>query len=425
MNTILAMEQAFFESLADQMSIHDIPDLEKLEARDKSTENVLSVGANGNATIQIAGPLSMNGPSGFLKFLGIAGTSYRSIIQAANEAAEDEDIETVRLIVNSPGGDIAGVDETWTALMNLSAKKKVIAENHGIMASAAYWLASAADEIVATSPTASTGSIGVIITQMDSKNKIKVVSSNAPNKDTDASTKAGRKVIQDRADALERIFISRVAEGRGVSEETVRTKFGRGGVLVAEDPDKSKPDAISVGLIDSLTKTESRCTRKSASASGVGVQSATEPANGDCQSQKDEIMKLDEIYAKHPELRTEVQGQVDEAVKAALETEGRKTTKIAGFLETEGYMGNSKFVALACNVLKGESKIEALEGAAVVMDMTATEETQAKAHEDQEEAGETKTEVIPPKVEPTVLETGVCESNEDLDALIEAEKAGA
>jgi ClpP class serine protease len=422
MNTILAIEQNFFEYLADQMTIHDIPDLEQLEARDRSTEDVLSVGTDGNATIQITGPLSMNGPSGILKFLGIGGTSYRSIIQAANEAAEDDDIETVRLIVNSPGGDIAGVDETWSALMALSEKKKVIAENHGIIASAAYWLASAADEIVAMSPTSQTGAIGVIITQMDSEKKVKVVSSNAPNKATDANTKAGRQVIQERADALERIFISRVAEGRGVSEETVRTKFGRGGVLVAEDPDKTKPDAISVGLIDSLTKTESRGKRKRASASGVGVQSATEPKNGDCQIQEDVFMKLDEIFAKHPELRAEVQALVDSAVQDAVAKENQKAVKVASYLKAPEY-AHEKFTALACNVLEGTSEIASLEGAIVAFDMLKAGEKQEAA--EKEEPEETKSEIVPPVKKSDVLETGVCMTNEDLDALIEdEEKAG-
>jgi ClpP class serine protease len=253
MDSILAIEQSFFEYLADQIAIHQITDEMIIEARmpETSTPNILQVGRDGEATIEITGPLSMNGPGGFMRFLGIGGTSYKSIIQAANEAAEDEDIKTVRLLVNSPGGQIQGVDETWMALMALSEKKHVIAENHGIMASAAYWLASAADEIVATSPSAMTGSIGVLITQKSQDEKtVRIVSTNAPEKNTEDGSKESLKILQDRADALERIFLERVSTGRGVTVETVKKKFGRGGVLVAEDPDKSKPDAISVGLID-------------------------------------------------------------------------------------------------------------------------------------------------------------------------------
>ena len=86
---------------------------------------------------------------------------------------------------------------------------------------------------------------------MDVK-EIVITSSNAPNKNPDPESKVGVKVIQDRVDALERIFYQRISEGRGVSTEDIKENFGRGGLLVSFDPDPNKPDAVSVKMIDSV-----------------------------------------------------------------------------------------------------------------------------------------------------------------------------
>jgi hypothetical protein len=133
-------------------------------------------------------------------------------------------------------------------------------------------------------------------------------------------------------------------------------------------------------------------------------------------------MKLDEIYAKHPELRAQVQGLVDSAVEKAVETEKQKAVKVASYLKAPEY-AHAKFTALACNVLEGTSEIASLEGAIVAFDMLKAEEKQEVATVEQPEP--TKTEIVPPVQKSDVLETGVCMSNEDLDALIEdEEKAG-
>ena len=109
--------------------------------------------AGDTAIIEIRGTLT-NRPSFIGSFLGFNTTSYNDI-QAAIETIEaDDTIKKVRLIIDSPGGVVTGVDETWTAIKALAKTREVVAENHGMIASGAYWLASAANKIVATSPAA-------------------------------------------------------------------------------------------------------------------------------------------------------------------------------------------------------------------------------------------------------------------------------
>jgi hypothetical protein len=160
--------------------------------------------------------------------------------------------------MDTPGGEVQGVDAVYERVAALAQRKRVTAENHGLLASAGYWIASAANEIVAMSPTVETGSIGVVILGYDTSDiekrigfkRVKIISRNAPNKAPELASEEGRAVLQEKADAIERVFISRVAQGRGVSEEKVTSDFGRGDVLIACDPDKNKPDAMRVGLVD-------------------------------------------------------------------------------------------------------------------------------------------------------------------------------
>lgn len=232
---------------------------------------ITRVEGSNEALIEISGPLSPAGPSPLARFFGYAGTGYADIIAAAKELENDPIVDTVRLVMNTPGGTVAGMDQARQALKSLASVKKVIAENHGMIASAGYYLATAANEINALSPLAKTGSIGIIVagfdyTENDARygiKKIKIVSKNAPNKQPDPTTTHGIAVIQDEIDAMERVFIQKITEGRSKTTEFVVEHFGKGGMLIALDPDSEKPSALNVGMIDNVV-------------TGLGISNAVE-----------------------------------------------------------------------------------------------------------------------------------------------------
>jgi ClpP class serine protease len=123
-------------------------------------------------------------------------------------------------------------------------------------ASAAYWLASQAGEIV-IERAASVGSIGVVATVSkqeaagsDGRRSYEIVSSGAPLKRPDPSTDEGKAAIQEQIDAIEKSFIADVARGRKVSAGVVRSEFGRGGMVSGEA-------AISAGMADKIGTLES------------------------------------------------------------------------------------------------------------------------------------------------------------------------
>jgi protease-4 len=83
--------------------------------------------------------------------------------EALRKAEADPDIVGVIVKINSPGGSVAASDTIYHEIMRFRQKKKIplSAFIMGIGASGGYYVASAADRIIA-SPTSVTGSIGVI-----------------------------------------------------------------------------------------------------------------------------------------------------------------------------------------------------------------------------------------------------------------------
>ena len=77
-----------------------------------------------------------------------------------HKATMDSRVDGIMLVFDSPGGTVSGVPEAAQVIRDAAAKKPVLALASGLMASAAYWLASGASMIMAE-PSAQVGSIGV------------------------------------------------------------------------------------------------------------------------------------------------------------------------------------------------------------------------------------------------------------------------
>ena len=344
---------------------------------DQSAEDLLSINGD-TASISIVGILTQNGPDLFDRIFGIAGTGYKQLIEAINMVMANEDIKNVRLEMNTPGGDAHGCDAVCSALRTLGEKKSLIAFNNGIVASGGYWLATAADKIISTSPMNETGSIGVILTVLDSSERleemgIKIVeftSKHAPNKNPGISTPREMSLIQERINALERVFISRVAEGRKVTEKTVIETFGKGGVFVAQDPDPKKPDAVTVGMIDEVI-------------AGLKVNLLNNKTNNNIKSQtlKENKMDFKQLCIENSGLKEHVEGLVSDAHQAGVDDankEVRLRVDYAGpILASDAYKPAVK--KLASQVITGESEKSSLESVVTMADIQIEEDKDAQA----------------------------------------------
>lgn len=318
--------------------------------------NILSIEGD-TATIEIVGILNKEGPDFFDKIFGIAVTGYNQIIAAAQEIAENDSVKKVILKMDTPGGLAIGVDEAFQAINSL--EQKVIAENHGMIASAGYWLAVSADEIVSTSPTNLTGSIGVKIAGFDPSKaetefgikRVVIVSENAPEKDATLRTKKGIATLQKEVNAIERVFFDRISGARNVTIEHIKENFGQGAVFVADDPGFEEKDAISVNMIDGLTEQFTAPKKK-------------QPTNFRTEKGKKELLTMDpltlaECFNKNPVAKTEHESIVKTARKeAAVDARKELIASIEKRMETlkpfiEGDVYGSSVRGLALKALTG------------------------------------------------------------------------
>jgi ClpP class serine protease len=182
------------------------------------------------------------------------GAALDSMMRDFRVAEAAGNVERIVMLFDTPGGVVSGLAEAGEAIR--AAKKPVTAYVTGIAASAGYWLASQAQEIVMESA-ASVGSIGVIASLSrqvqpgaNGTMAYEVVSSNAPYKRPDPATEEGRASLQAQVDALEAVFIGAVAKGRGVTASTVRAEFGRGAMVAARE-------AVERGMADRIGTLES------------------------------------------------------------------------------------------------------------------------------------------------------------------------
>jgi ClpP class serine protease len=377
------------------------------------------------AIINIQGLLSQEGPNLIDRIFGFTGTGYLEILEAIAEVQKSEDVKTVRLIMNTPGGQVDGVDKVFQAVSELSKSKTVIAESHGLIASAGYWIASAASRIIATSPADQIGSIGVVVvavdfSKCDKEHGIEVIvirSANAPNKVPDPATEKGKEVLQKRVDAIERVFIGRISEGRGIPVETIEKDFARGSVLIADDPDIEKDDALSVGMIDAV---ESPVIPAEAPKDGGRKQKAQDVPPITAPKKKEEkAMDLKEYMAKDSLLIKEIEVRDRENIVKGVAQEKTETAEriktCQKYLTSDEYPQTIKNLAL--KVVSGESHPAALEGAVAIID-SQNEEKKAKAAA--EETGE-QTETPPDTHDGGTAPEGICDTNEAFEALMKKE----
>lgn len=220
-------------------------------------------------------------------------------------ALDNDEIDQIVFKINSPGGSVVGIDEMVSLIRG--AEKKTYAHVTGLGASAAYWIASATDEI-SLSPTSEVGSIGVvsIVNKEDGDDTLEFVSSASPRKRLDPETDDGRSAIMEVVDSIAEVFIADVAKGRSTSPEDVKQNYGKGGVLVGQA-------AVKVGMVDSVRSFEELM-------ASLSEQSTS--SYGDYSMNKKELM------AKHPDLYQEVLAegrkeavQEDSATVEALQAE--------------------------------------------------------------------------------------------------------
>lgn len=220
----------------------------------------MSMLAGDTAVIPVFGPIF---PRATMVNQSAGGAALDAIMRDLRVALASEDVARIVMVYDTPGGVVSGLGEAADTLRRAGAQKPLTAFVTGIAASAGYWLASQAGQIV-MERAAAVGSIGVVASLSrqegpgaDGRRSYEVVSSGAPLKRPDPSTEEGRAALQEQVDALEAVFVDDVAKGRRTTAARVRKDYGRGSMLTA-DAAVAAGMADSIGTLDSVLRKPGR-----------------------------------------------------------------------------------------------------------------------------------------------------------------------
>jgi signal peptide peptidase SppA len=180
--------------------------------------------------------------------------SSEQVGQLVDQAAADPAVETIVIDVDSPGGSAFGTAELAAKVAAAAKQKKVITVANSMAASAAYFVASQASELVVT-PSGMVGSIGVVMMHVDESKALEmagqvvtVVATSDTKKggmDPGPLSPAWKSHLESLVAGYYDQFVKVVASGRNVSQKKVKEDFGDGGMLLAET-------AVKAGMADTV-----------------------------------------------------------------------------------------------------------------------------------------------------------------------------
>lgn len=191
-------------------------------------------------------------PRASLLSLLFGGGGLQLFRAAFRQALTDDDISAILIDVDSPGGRVDLVPETAREIRAARGTKPIVAVSNVMAASAAYYIASQADELHVT-PSGEVGSIGVFVlheefSKMDERlgittTLIRAGKYKAEGNPFEPLSDEAREAIQERVNEYYDMFVEDVAAGRGVSTDEVRGGFGEGRMITAKR-------AVDMGMAD-------------------------------------------------------------------------------------------------------------------------------------------------------------------------------
>jgi signal peptide peptidase SppA len=179
-------------------------------------------------------------------------TSINIFQRLVETAAGDNEVDSLLLLFDSPGGLVTGTPEAAQAVARAREVKPVVAYADGLCDSAAYWIASQADVIYAT-PSADVGSIGCYLAVLDQSRAMEMEGIRTELFKSGKHKGMGypgtslndeqRAMLQASVDKIAGQFKAAVNSGRGrlISDEAMQGQSF------------SVEDAKRIGLIDEVT----------------------------------------------------------------------------------------------------------------------------------------------------------------------------
>ncbi len=237
------------------------PYIEEKNSISQTKNNIIS-NSNKIAVMELEGTIASSYESNLFSSESNAATLLKSL----QSVRQDNDIKGVIIKINSPGGTVAMSQNIYNQIINIRKTKPVIVLLDDVAASGGYYIASAADRIIAQEGTL-TGSIGVIFSFMDYHNLLSeklsvnpVVIKSGKFKDIGSGsrkiTEEEKALLQDIVNDSYSQFVNAIKKGRIDRNDTYSVKK----IVLTDDNLKNNADgrvftglkAKSIGFVDEI-----------------------------------------------------------------------------------------------------------------------------------------------------------------------------
>ncbi|MBD9407139.1 S49 family peptidase [Acidovorax sp. ACV02] len=228
----------------------DIPALEARLGRPLSSEQQqYTVEPGGVAVLRMSGIIA---PKANLFMQVSGGLSTQMATKQLESALADQRVRSIVLAIDSPGGNVIGTPEMAAAVREMSAIKPIVTHSDGALASAAYWIGSAANAVYLSGPTVQAGSIGVVIDRAynpaSSVREESIVAGRYKRltKSNEPLSDEARAIVQADVDYVYSLFVDQVAAFRDTTSDQVLERMADGRVFRGQQ-------AIDAGLVDGVS----------------------------------------------------------------------------------------------------------------------------------------------------------------------------
>lgn len=238
-------------------------------------------------------------------------TPYSAIEVAARDFQNNPEVKSVVMLITSPGGEVAGMAGAHKALTDLAATKPLYAVSEGMMASAAYGLATAAHAVYSSSASDIVGNIGSKMVLVDNTKLLdalglqKFVFTSGPLKSMDPNTPEGAQHLQAIVDAAgqdiyDMVFSSPTVVANNLSEEQ-KARIKSGAAFSAKE-------GQNLGLITSiLSPQELLMNEQERIAAAAKQQGELQAAQSTITTLQAEVASLTAKLAEQQKLTAEMQ----------------------------------------------------------------------------------------------------------------------
>jgi len=241
------------------------------------------------------------------------GVSTDLLARDLKAAINDPSIRAIVLAIDSPGGTVDGTVDIARLVYESRGVKPIVAYTDGTMASAAYWIGSATDKVYIGNDATLVGSIGVVamhqdVSRAEEQRGIKTTEVYAGRYKRIASQYAplseeGRAYLQDRVDYLYSVFVSAVADNRGVPVEKILKDMADGKVF-------SGKQAVEAGLVDGVSTLDALiASLKSGGGPGNNVKRKEKSMSEIKETAEAPVITAELIAEKYPDIYKAIQGE--------------------------------------------------------------------------------------------------------------------